>query len=174
MESTKPDKRIFPSFRTVIVLAVVLFAVLLICAPFLFAIAFAEGNAEKTNVTADASPIFGVTIPSGYRQWELVAPAEEAPPLNELRAVVGNKSAIDAYHTGKLPFPDGTVLVKMAWKRVQSPEFASATIPGSATTVQVMVKDSRKYAATGGMGIWSICKRSAGRRGPAPHVLCLP
>jgi hypothetical protein len=72
--------------------------------------------------------------------------------LNELRAVVGNKSAVDAYNAGKLPFPDGTVLVKMAWKRVQSPEFASATIPGSATTVQVMVKDSRKYAATGGWG----------------------
>jgi hypothetical protein len=152
MKSSKPDKRIFPSYRIVIMLAVTLFAVLLICAPFLFAIAFAEGNAEKTSVTADASPIFGVTIPPGYRQWELVAPAEEAAPLDELRAVVGNKSAIDAYNTGKLPFPDGTVLVKMAWKRGQSPEFASATIPGSATTIQVMVKDARKYAATGGWG----------------------
>ena len=29
---------------------------------------------------------------------------------------------------------------------------ASATIPGVATTVQVMVKDYRKYAATGGWG----------------------
>ncbi len=152
MTSTKPAKPIFPSYRIVIMLAVTLFIVLLTCAPFLFAIAFADGNAEKTNVAADASPIFGVTIPPGYRQWELVAPAEEAAPLDELRAVVGNKSAIDAYNTGKLPFPDGTVLVKMAWKRVQSPEFASATIPGSATTVQVMVKDARKYAATGGWG----------------------
>jgi len=43
-------------------------------------------------------------------------------------------------------------LVKRAWKRKQSPEFASATIPGTATTVQVMVKDSRKYASTGGWG----------------------
>ena len=38
----------------------------------------------------NASPIYGVTMPDGYRGWELVAPALEADPLNELRAVVGN------------------------------------------------------------------------------------
>ena len=32
------------------------------------------------------SPIYGVTIPDGYRQWELIAPAVEAEPFNELRA----------------------------------------------------------------------------------------
>ena len=100
----------------------------------------------------DASPIFGVTLPDGYRHWELVAPAQEAAPLNELRAVLGNETAIKAYRDGSLPFPDGTVLVKLAWKHVPSPDFASASIPGAATTVQVMVKDSRKYAATDGWG----------------------
>jgi hypothetical protein len=44
------------------------------------------------------------------------------------------------------------VLVKLAWKHTQSPEFESASIPGAATTVQVMVKDSKKYAASGGWG----------------------
>jgi hypothetical protein len=99
-----------------------------------------------------ASPIYGVTVPDGYRSWELIAPALEDDPLNELRAVVGNSVAMDAYRAGKLPFPDGTVLVKLAWKRVRSPEFEPASIPGPATTVQVMVKDSRKYASTGGWG----------------------
>ena len=136
-----------PSYATVSVLVVVLLVVLLACAPYPVSIACAEGPA-----TADASPIFGVTIPEGYKQWQLIAPAEEAAPLNELRAVVGNQTSIDAYQAGKLPFPDGTILVKRAWKRTQSPEFASATIPGAATTVQVMVKDSKKYAATGGWG----------------------
>ncbi|MFI0843920.1 cytochrome P460 family protein [Mesorhizobium sp. IMUNJ 23232] len=101
---------------------------------------------------ATASPIYGVAVPNGYRSWELVAPALEDDPLDELRAVVGNTLATKAYRTDTLPFPDGTVLVKLAWKRTQSPEFESATIPGSATTVQVMVKDSQKYAATGGWG----------------------
>ncbi|MDA9500773.1 cytochrome P460 family protein [Bradyrhizobium sp. CCBAU 11357] len=137
------------SYVTAITLAVLLLVVLLTCVPYLVSIALAEGPSQNT---ADASPIFGVTIPPGYKQWELIAPAEEAAPLDELRAVVGNQTAIDAYQAGKLPFPDGTILVKRAWKRKQSPEFASATIPGAATTVQVMVKDSKKYAATGGWG----------------------
>ncbi|TPG07276.1 cytochrome C oxidase subunit III [Rhodanobacter glycinis] len=99
-----------------------------------------------------ASPIYGVTIPDGYRQWQLIAPAQEAAPLNELRAVLGNAIAVRAYRDGTLPFPDGTVLAKLAWKHVSSPEFEPATIPGAATTVQFMVKDSNKYAATGGWG----------------------
>jgi hypothetical protein len=101
---------------------------------------------------AASSPIFGVTIPDGYRQWELVGVAHETDPLNELRAVVGNAPAMQAYRTGALPFPDGTVLVKLAWKHTQSEEFAPAFVPGAATTIQVMFKDSKKYAATGGWG----------------------
>ncbi|EEE02169.1 cytochrome P460 family protein [Burkholderia multivorans] len=99
-----------------------------------------------------ASPIYGVTIPPGYRKWEMVAPAEEAAPLDELRVVLGNPVAIRALEQATLPFPDGTILVKLAYKRKQSDEFAPATVPGQATTVQVMVKDSRRYASTGGWG----------------------
>jgi hypothetical protein len=43
--------------------------------------ALAGGHADQ-----EASPIFGVTIPAGYRQWELVAPSHEAGSLDELRA----------------------------------------------------------------------------------------
>ena len=67
----------------------------------------------------DASPIFGVTIPPGFRQWQLIAPSEEAAPLDELRAIVGNPVAIDAYRRDIVPFPNGTVLVKLAWKRAR-------------------------------------------------------
>lgn len=99
-----------------------------------------------------ASPIFGVTIPEGYRQWQLIAPALEGAPLNELRAVLGNDTAIKAYRDDRQPFPDGTVLVKLAWKREFLPGFDAALVPGPATTVQIMVKDSKKYPATGGWG----------------------
>jgi hypothetical protein len=145
---------IFPSFRTVAILTALAVIALFAILPFVFAIAAATGSAAQQTAAAagDASPIFGVTIPQGYRQWELIAPAEEAAPLNELRAVLGNKSALDAYRGGTQPFPDGTILVKLAWKHVQSSEFEPASVPGAATTVQVMVKDSQKYAATGGWG----------------------
>lgn len=42
--------------------------------------------------------------------------------------------------------------MKLAWKRTPSAEFASATVPGAATTVQIMVKDSKRFASTGGWG----------------------
>ncbi|MET1026132.1 MAG: cytochrome P460 family protein [Dongiaceae bacterium] len=124
-----------------------------ILAAMLASAAFAGMSSAAGPATADsASPIYGVTIPDGYRQWEFIAPAEEAAPLNELRVILGNPLALQAYRAGTLPFPDGTILVKLAWKRVPSTEFPPASIPGAATTVQVMVKDSRKYAASGGWG----------------------
>ena len=92
-------------------------------------------------IAAGSSPIYGVTIPDGYRNWELVAPSLEADPLNELRAILGNDLAMATYRAGTLPFPDGTILAKLAWKRVQSDEFDAAAVPGAATTVQFMVKE---------------------------------
>lgn len=104
------------------------------------------------NAHGPVSPIYGVAMPDGYRSWQLIAPSQEAAPLNELRAVLGNAIAIKAYRNGTLPFPDGTVLAKLAWKHEPSPEFEPASIPGTATTVQFMVKDSEKYADSGGWG----------------------
>jgi hypothetical protein len=82
----------------------------------------------------------------------VIAPALEADPLNELRVVLGNSVAMKAYGDGTLPFPDGTILVKLAWQRAPSTEFAPASVPGAPTTVQIMVKDSARYAATDGWG----------------------
>lgn len=114
--------------------------------------ALAGVRADGAPLAPAASPIFGVTVPEGYRQWPLIAPALEADRLGEVRAVLGDPTAIEAYRAGTLPFPDGTVLVKLAWKSVPSPEFEQARVPGMATTVQVMVKDARRYGATGGWG----------------------
>jgi len=117
------------------------------------AIPFAAGSTDD-----NASPIFGVTIPAGYRQWELVAPSHEAGSLDELRVILGNAVSMMTYREGKLAFPDGAMLAKVAWKRVPSAEDnralgqIQAFVPGAATTVQIMVKDSKKYAATGGWG----------------------
>ncbi len=113
----------------------------------------AAAAAANSSAKAGAvSPIYGVTIPQGYRTWQLIAVAQEAGTLDELRAVVGNGQALQAYQAGTLPFPDGTILVKLAWKRQQSSEFAPAFVPGPPTTIQVMVKDAKRYQATGGWG----------------------
>ncbi len=107
--------------------------------------------AATATAPSPASPIFGVTIPTGYRQWELVAVSYETA-FDEFRGILGNAVAIKAYRNGTLPFPDGAILAKLAWQRVPSAEFTGAFVPGAASTVQFMVKDSVRYASTGGWG----------------------
>jgi hypothetical protein len=110
------------------------------------AMPFAAGQPDDNR-----SPIFGVRIPAGYRAWELIGVAHESG-LDELRGVLGNAVAIEAYRDGTLPFPDGTILAKLAWKHEPLAGLDGAFVAGSATTVQIMVKDAKKYAATGGWG----------------------
>jgi Cytochrome P460 len=109
---------------------------------------------------SESSPIYGVKIPAGYRHWELIAVAHEQG-FNELRAILGNALSIKAYSEGRLPFPDGAILVKLAWKHVPLAGAGGAFVSGSATTVQVMAKDSKKYAATGGWGFGRFIKGKA-------------
>jgi hypothetical protein len=103
-------------------------------------------------------PIFGIKIPPGYRDWRLISVAHEEGNLNDLRALLGNDVAIMAYREGKLPFPDGTIIARLAWSYVPSEENnkvfgrSQSFVAGSATNVQFMVKDSKKYATTGGWG----------------------
>jgi hypothetical protein len=84
--------------------------------------------------------------------------AHEEGDLNDFRAILGNDIAIKSYREGKLPFPDGTIIARLAWNYVSSEENnkvfgrAQSFVAGSATNLQFMVKDSKKYASTGGWG----------------------
>ena len=104
------------------------------------------------------SPIYGITIPAGYRQWELISIAHEAGDFNDLRAVLGNAVAVKAARDGTLPFPDGAIIARLAWKHTPSAANnkvfgrEQSFVAGDATNVQFMVKDATKYAATGGWG----------------------
>jgi Cytochrome P460 len=106
----------------------------------------------------EADPVFGIKIPPGYRDWKLISVAHEEGNLNDLRALLGNDVAIKAYREGKLPFPDGTIVARLAWSYVPSEENnkvfgrSQSFVAGPATNVQFMVKNSKKYAATGGWG----------------------
>ena len=117
-----------------------------------------EEHHESGQVDEEAAPIYGVTIPPGYRDLKLVYVTHEEGDFDQLRAQLGNDIAIKAYREGKLPFPDGAIIVALHWKRVPSEEDnkvfgrVQAFIAGSPVNLQVMVKDSKKYAATGGWG----------------------
>ena len=116
--------------------------------------ALASGDADE-----EAAPLFGVRIPPGYRDWRLISVAHEEGNLNDMRAILGNDVAINAYREGKLPFPDGTIIARLAWSYVPSEENnkvfgrSQSFVAGPpANGVQFMVKDSTKYASTGGWG----------------------
>ena len=87
--------------------------------------------AEGAINAGSASPLYGVTMPERDRQSELINPALQAKPLNELRAVLGNGLAIRAYADRTLPLTDETAFAKLASRHVQSPEFESASTPAS-------------------------------------------
>jgi len=110
------------------------------------------------NSNEQADPLFGIKIPSGYRDWRLISVAHEAGNNNDLRAVLGNDVAIKTYREGKLPFPDGTIIARLAWAYTPSEENnkvfgrPQSFVAGPPINIQFMVKDSKKYAATGGWG----------------------
>jgi hypothetical protein len=126
-----------------------------------------------------AATDFGIKqLPAGYRDWKLISVAHEAGKNNDLRAILGNDAAVKSYRDGKLPFPDGTIIARLAWVYTPSEEnnkvFGQdqSFISGPPINVQFMVKDSKKYAATGG---WGFAQFKDGK--PDPKALldtCFP
>jgi hypothetical protein len=139
----------------------------------------------------EATPIYGVKIPPGYRDWRMISVANVGEPVNDLRVKLGNEIAIKAYQEGK-PFPDGAIIARLAYRAVTSEEnntvfraaaerqglppeqvtklLAGSFIAGPPTNVQFMVKDSKKYASTGG---WGFAEFTDGKpSGEAVHKTC--
>jgi hypothetical protein len=147
--------------RAYVRIAIAALAGLVVCA------AQVLGQAEGV-----AAPIFGIGIPAGYRDWKLISVAHEAGKLNDLRAILGNDIAVKAAREGTLPYPDGAIVARVAWTYEPLPESQAAFgqpqshVAGAPTNVQFMVKDSTKYASTGG---WGYAQFDAGK--PASEVV---
>jgi hypothetical protein len=142
-----------------------------------------QPQAATTSNSSNASPIYGVTIPPGYRDWKVIAVDHlVTDKVDQLRAQLGNDIAIKAFKDGTLPFPDGTVIAALHWTRVPSEDNnkvlagpfpgAKSFVIGSTVNVQFMVKDSKKYAATGG---WGFADFKNGKPGDKSlHETCFP
>src|SRR5262245_266061 len=142
---------------------------------------------------AEAAPIYGITLPAGYRDWTLISIARVGAPLNDMRAKLGHAVARKAYRQGTLPFPDGTVIARLAWSQATSEEnnnalrpilerslgadtaqkvLAESFVAGPPTNVQFMVKDSKKYSSSGG---WGFAQFNDGKPADeAVHKTCFP
>jgi hypothetical protein len=118
------------------------------------------------------SPIFGLPVPGGYREWPLVAVSHRTDNKDELRAILANPAAFKALHDGTLPLPDGSILAKLAWKREPMAEFDGAFRPGAAPRIEFMYKDSKKFPATAG---WGFARFVDGKPADeAVHKSCFP
>jgi len=128
--------------------------------------------------TCDAAPIFVKEIPPGYRDWKLISVAHEEGNFNSLGAILGNDLAIKAYREGDLPFPDGTIIAAVHYSHTSSEENnkvfgrSQSFVAGAPTNIQFMIKDSKKYAATGG---WGFGHFANGKPGDAAFMkTCFP
>ena len=153
---------------------------LLIAFATLSVIAF-TAPASRHATAQGIAPIFVTEIPTGYRDWKFISVAHEAGALNDIRTILGNEPAIKAYRAGKLPFPEGTIIARIAWRYVPSEENnkifgrEQSFVPGEQPPwyLQFMVKDSKKYAATGGWGYAQFDKD--GKPGPESDMTkCFP
>ena len=124
------------------------------------AVAMVAGVVALGTIHADvqADPIFVTDIPPGYRDWKLISVAHEEGNLHSFAAILGNDVAIKAYREGRIPFPDGSSIAALHYGHVPSEENnkvfgrSQSFVAGPPTNIQFMVKDSKKYAATGGWG----------------------
>ncbi len=89
----------------------------------------------------------------GYEGWHAVSVSQDGPLI---AAILANPAMIEAYRAGVpgngKPFPDGSKMAKIHWNPKKLETFPAATVPGTQHDVDFMVKDSKRFADSGGWG----------------------
>jgi hypothetical protein len=90
----------------------------------------------------------------GYERWPVIAISENG---GKISVIVGNPAMIDAYNEGVpsngKPFPDGVKMAKIHWNPKKQETYpGQPTVPGTQHDVDFMVKDSNRFADSGGWG----------------------
>jgi hypothetical protein len=138
---------------------------------------------SRADSSAQVPQTDGIVLPPGYRDWRVISIARVGGVVNDLRVKLGNDVAIKAFRGGKTWFPDGTIIARLAYRAVASPEdnaviaaaaarqglppaqvsklLAESVVAGPALNVQIMVKDSKRYTSTGG---WGFAQFTNGKR----------
>src|SRR5271169_1359295 len=90
-------------------------------------------------------------FPKEFRKWAhvksvLVGPQSAAfATEGGIHHIYANDKALEGYESGK--FPDGSVIV---YDLLETKEIAGNTVEGPTRRIDVMVKNSERYHATGG------------------------
>jgi hypothetical protein len=89
----------------------------------------------------------------GYEAWQAISISRNEKAV---AVILGNPAMINAYKAGipgnGKPVPDGAKMAKVHWTPKQNEFFPDATVPGKLANVDFMVKDSKRFADSGGWG----------------------
>ena len=89
----------------------------------------------------------------GYEGWQAISISRNE---RVLAMTLGNPAMIEAYRAGfpgnGKPVPDGAKMAKIHWTPKKDEFFPEATVPGTLVNVDFMVKDSKRFADSGGWG----------------------
>ena len=107
----------------------------------------------------------------GYEGWQVVAISQNDKLV---AAILANPLMIDAYLAGIAgngkPFPDGAKMAKIHWSPKKNQYFPNTTVPGTQHDVDFMVKDSQRFADSGGWG-WAVFNYNAASDAFTPGTL---
>ncbi|HEX6895685.1 MAG TPA: cytochrome P460 family protein [Bryobacteraceae bacterium] len=113
--------------------------------------ALAVGNGDKYGVKVPGGLAFSEF--KGYESWQAIAISRNEKVM---AMTLGNPAMIDAYKAGfpanGKPIPDGAKMAKIHWVPKQSEFFKETSVPGSLLNVDLMEKDSKRFADSGGWG----------------------
>lgn len=89
----------------------------------------------------------------GYEDWAAISMSRNEKVV---AVTVGNPVMINAYKAGfpanGKPVPDGAKMAKLHWAPKKNQFFPDATVPGKLVNIDFMVKDSKRFADSGGWG----------------------
>ena len=121
----------------------------------------AVGFVVSSGVAMSAPDKYAVKVPGGlafaefrgYESWEAISISRNDKVM---AVIVGNPVMIDAYKAGMpangQPVTDGAKMAKIHWIPKPNAFFPDATVPGTLLNVDVMEKDSKRFADSGGWG----------------------
>jgi hypothetical protein len=122
----------------------------------------AAGFAVLVTAGSIAAPDEELPFPADYRTWAHVKSAivREGHPAyatdGGIHHIYANPAAVTGYRTGK--FPDGSVIV---YDLLETPEKAGLILEGKNRRLDVMAKDSTRFASSQG---WAFASFAGGTR----------
>ncbi len=126
------------------------------CAAVAVTIAYADSARTTTHDKYSVKVPGGLAFAEfkGYEGWETIAISQNG---QRMEVILGNPAMINAFKAGTpangKTFPDGAKMAKVHWEpKKQTTYPGQPLVPGRQTDVDVMVKDSKRFADSGGWG----------------------